>query len=278
MRLVSFTRPDGTASYGTTDGATIHDAGAVLPYADLRAVLAAGATGQLAGKGTALAMSDVTLLSPVPNPDKILCIGLNYMSHIKETGRDKPAYPSIFNRYPSSILGHNVPLVRPKVSKEFDYEGELVAVIGKTGRNIPREAALDHVAGYTLFNDGSIRDYQMATPQWTLGKNFDATGSMGPDYVTADALPAGAKGLMIRTRLNGAVVQEANTDQLIYDVATLVEKLSAVMTLRAGDLIVTGTPSGVGMARKPQLWMKPGDVVEVEVDGVGLLRNRVVAG
>jgi 2-keto-4-pentenoate hydratase/2-oxohepta-3-ene-1,7-dioic acid hydratase in catechol pathway len=168
-------------------------------------------------------------------------------------------------------------LVRPAVSEQFDYEGEVVAVIGKAGRAIPEAQALSHVAGYTIFNDGSIRDVQMRTNQWTLGKNFDQTGSMGPDFVTADELPEGAAGLRISTRLNGTVLQDANTDQLIYSVATLVSKLSLGMTLQPGDLIVTGTPSGVGMARDPQVWMKPGDLCEVEVEGLGVLRNPVIA-
>lgn len=236
------------------------------------------AAAKILARGDAVDRADVTPALPFTRAGKVLCVGLNYADHASETGYDAPPYPTVFVRFNDLLVPHEGELVKPAASDQFDYEGEMVAVIGKEGRNIARDKALDHVAGYTLFNDGSIRDFQMATPQWTLGKNFDATGSMGPDFVTADALPAGARGLMIRTRLNGATVQEANTDQLIYDVATLIEKLSAVMTLRAGDLIVTGTPAGVGMARKPPLWMKPGDTVEVEVDGIGILRNGVVAG
>lgn len=219
----------------------------------------------------------VTPALPFSRAGKVLCVGLNYADHAAETNHAPPPYPTVFVRFNDLLVPHLGDLVCPAASDQFDYEGEVVAVIGKDAHHVSKDQALDHIAGYTLFNDGSIRDFQMATPQWTLGKNFDATGSMGPDFVTADALPKGAAGLQIRTRLNGTVVQEANTDLLIYDVATLVEKLSAIMTLRVGDLIVTGTPAGVGMARKPPLWMKPGDLCEVEVEGIGTLRNSVVA-
>ena len=226
--------------------------------------------------GDAIDAAKVTPALPFRRAGKVLCVGLNYADHAAETNFAPPPYPTVFVRFNDNLVPHEADLVRPAASEQFDYEGELVAVIGKRGRSISRDKALEHVAGYTLFNDGSIRDFQMATPQWTLGKNFDATGAMGPEFVTADEVPAGAKGLRIATELNGEVVQESSTDLMIYDVATLVEKLSAVMTLEAGDLIVTGTPAGVGMARKPQLWMKPGDVVEVSVEGIGVLRNRVV--
>lgn len=228
-------------------------------------------------RGDRINPDHVTPALPFNRAGKILCVGLNYADHAAETNHAPPPYPTVFVRFNDLLVPHLGELVAPDASEQFDYEGEVVAVIGKGGRSIPKDKALDHIAGYTLFNDGSIRDFQMATPQWTLGKNFDATGSMGPDFVTADELPSGAAGLTISTRLNGTVVQQANTDQLIYDVATLVEKLSAIMTLRAGDLIVTGTPAGVGMARKPPLWMTPGDVCEIEVEGIGLLRNTVVS-
>ena len=239
--------------------------------------------GQTAKAAKALAAGDVidaeavTPALPFSRAGKILCVGLNYADHAAETDWEAPPYPTVFVRFNDLLVPHEADLVCPSSSVEFDYEGELVAVIGKRGRGISKDQALEHVAGYTLFNDGSIRDYQKATPQWTLGKNFDATGSMGPEFVTADELPAGASGLRITTRLNGEIVQDGNTEQLIFDVATLIEKLSAVMTLEVGDLIVTGTPAGVGMARVPPLWMKPGDLCEVEVESVGLLRNRVVA-
>ena len=226
-------------------------------------------------KGAAVDLGQVRFLPPLIQSSKIICIGLNYADHISESGIKAPDYPTVFGRFASSLIGHGAPIVRPRVSAQLDYEGELVAVIGKTGRHIHKEDALSHVAGYALFNDGSIRDYQFKSPQWTVGKNFDGTGAFGPEFITADELPLGAKGLMLRTRLNGAVVQEASIDDMIFDVATLVATLSEAFTLEAGDIIVTGTPSGVGLARKPPLWMKPGDLCEVEVDGFMTLSNPI---
>ena len=215
-------------------------------------------------------------LPPLSSPGKIICVGQNYYDHRKEMGADQPAdYPTLFVRFASSLVGHGTAIVRPKASEKLDYEGEMVAVIGRGGRHIAKADALAHVAGYSVFNDGSIRDYQRRTSQWTVGKNFDATGGFGPYFVTADLLPPGASGLRLETRLNGAVVQQASTADMIFDVASLIERLSEVMTLSAGDVIVTGTPGGVGMARTPPLWMKPGDVCEVEIEGVGLLRNPI---
>jgi acylpyruvate hydrolase len=201
---------------------------------------------------------------------------LNYVDHAAESHFEPPAHPVVFHRYRSSWVAHDEPLIRPRVSTQFDYEAELVAVIGKAGRYIPKETALSHVAGYTIFNDGSIRDYQLRTNQWMLGKNFDSSGSFGPDFVTAEELPAGAKGLQIQCRLNGQILQNANTKDMIFDVATLVSVCSDAMALQPGDIIITGTPSGVGMARKPQVWMKAGDVCEIEVQGIGVLRNAVI--
>ena len=172
-------------------------------------------------------------------------------------------------------MAHEQPIVRPKVSTQYDYEAEMVAVIGKAGRYIPKESALEHVAGYSVFNEGSVRDYQLRTNQWTLGKNFDASGSFGPELVTSDELPEGARGLRIQCRLNGATLQDANTKDMIFDVATLVSVCSEAFELQPGDILITGTPSGVGLARNPQVWMKPGDVCEIEIEGIGLLRNTV---
>ena len=217
----------------------------------------------------------VDLLPPLPNPPKIICVGLNYADHSAESGFAVPDYPTVFGRFASSLIGHGAPIVRPRVSEQLDYEGEFVAVIGRGGRDIPKARALDHVAAYSLFNDASVRDYQFKAPQWTVGKNFDGTGAFGPWLVTADALPPGCAGLRLQTRLNGAVVQDASTDDLVFDVATLVSTLSEAWTLEPGDVIVTGTPSGVGLARKPPLWMKPGDVCEVELEGLGVLRNPI---
>lgn len=182
----------------------------------------------------------------------------------------------IFGRYNSSLVGHGAAIVRPRVSEKLDYEGEFVAVIGKGGRDIPRASALDHVIAYSVFNDASVRDYQVKTPQWTIGKNFDGTGAFGPWLVTADEVPAGASGLKIETRLNGEVVQSASTSDMLFDVAQLIAILSEALTLTPGDIIVTGTPAGVGVARKPPLFMKAGDVCEVEVEGLGILRNEIV--
>lgn len=277
MRLVSFITPSGTASYGTVAGSDVLDAGAVLgaQYADLRQVIAADAVPGLAGVGTALPLADVTLLPPVPSPEKILCVGLNYLSHIAETGRDRPRHPSIFTRYPSSLVGHGTPLVRPKVSKDFDYEGELAVIIGKAGRHIPAEAAFDHVAGYTCVNEGSIRDYQIHTTQFWPGKSFEASGSIGPWIVTADELED-ITAQTLTTRVDGVVVQQAGLDDLAISIPEMIAYISSVLTLQPGDVIATGTPGGVGKFRKPQLYLAPGMQVEVEITGIGTLGNGVV--
>jgi acylpyruvate hydrolase len=214
-------------------------------------------------------------LPPLTAPGKIVCVGLNYVDHSLESGFTPPAYPTIFARFTSSLVGHGAPILRPTVSTQLDYEGEMVAVIGKGGRHIARSRALDHVIGYSIFNDASIRDFQTKSPQWTVGKNFDATGAFGPVLVTADEVPPGGKGLRIQTRLNGNTVQNATTDDMIFDVASLISILSEAITLDPGDIIVSGTPAGVGMARKPQLFMKHGDVCEVELEGIGSLRNPI---
>jgi len=247
----------------------------------LSSLVAQGSEALLAAGHTLLAgpevdIGGVELLPPLPSPPKILCVGLNYADHSAESGFEVPGYPTIFGRFASSLIGHGAPIVRPRVSEQLDYEGEFVAVIGRGGRDISKARALEHIIAYSLFNDASIRDYQFKAPQWTVGKNFDDTGAFGPYLVTADELPPGCKGLRLQTRLNGKVVQSASTDDLVFDVATLVSVLSEAFTLEAGDIIVTGTPSGVGLARKPPLWMKPGDVCEVELEGVGILRNPVV--
>lgn len=218
----------------------------------------------------------IEYLPPFPTPEKIVCVGLNYRDHAAESGFEAPKYPALFGRFPSSLIGHGAPIVRPTVSGDLDYEGELVAIIGKPGRNISVPTALEHVAGYSIFNDASIRDYQFKSAQWTIGKNFDDTGAFGPVFVTADELPSGASGLRLLTRLNGRVLQEASTADLIFDVATQVSLLSDAMTMRAGDVIVTGTPSGVGAARNPKIYMQPGDVCEVEIEGIGTLSNPIV--
>lgn len=240
-----------------------------LPAAEL-----AAAGNHLATRGRLI--EDASLLPPLVAPPKLICIGLNYRDHSAESGFVPPDYPTVFARYATSLIGAGSALVRPRVSTQFDYEGELAVVIGQGGRHISKESALDHVAGYSVFNDGSIRDYQRRTPQWTIGKTFDGTGGFGPAFVTADELPPGCRGLRLQTRLNGTVMQEANIDDLIFDVATLVSLMSEAMTLQPGDVIVSGTPAGVGAARQPPVFMKAGDICEVEIDEVGLLRNPVV--
>jgi acylpyruvate hydrolase len=226
--------------------------------------------------GEAVDAAAVETLQPLRQLGKIICVGLNYRDHAGESGMRVPDYPTLFARFASSLIAHDAPIIRPKESDRLDYEGELVAVIGKNGRRIGKADALDHVAGYSIFNDGSIRDFQLRTPQWTMGKNFDGTGAFGPVFVTADELPPGARGLKIETRLNGQVMQSASTDDLIFDVATLVSLISTGITLETGDIIVTGTPSGVGAARKPPLFMKAGDVCEVAIEKIGTLRNTIV--
>lgn len=239
------------------------------------------AEGRLASARSLLACAPVALdaveiLPPLPNPPKILCLGLNYSDHANESGYEAPPFPTVFGRYATSLVGARSPIVKPKVSDALDWEAELVAVIGKRGRHISRAEALSYVAGYSVFNDGSVRDYQRMTPQWTVGKNFDGTGAFGPALVTPDELPEGAKGLKIECRLNGEVMQSDTTDHMIFDVATTIELLSKAMTLEPGDVLVMGTPAGIGMARTPSLYMKAGDVCEVEIEKVGLLRNPIV--
>ena len=219
--------------------------------------------------------STVRYRVPVERPGKILCLGLNYADHAKEGGHQKPEYPSFFMRTATSLVAHNEPIVRPRASEQLDYEAELVAVVGRRARHVPASEGLSVIAGYSVFNDGSVREYQRKTSQWTIGKNFDATGGFGPDVVTADELPPGARGLRIRSRLNGTVMQDANTDDMLVDVAETVALVTTCMTLEPGDLLVMGTPAGVGHARRPPVWMKHGDVCEIEIERVGLLRNPV---
>ena len=226
-------------------------------------------------KGQTLEPAGTHFLAPFTR-GKIVCAGLNYVDHSKESGFEVPSYPTVFARFASSLIGHREPILRPKVSADLDYEGELVAIVGKGGRAIPEERALEHVAGYSVFNDATIRDWQRRTPQWTVGKNFDGTGAFGPYFVTADELPPGAKGLKLQTILNGEVVQSASTSDMVFGVASLIAKLSEAMTLNPGDIFVTGTPAGVGMARTPPLYMKAGDTCVVEIEQVGRLENPIV--
>jgi 2-keto-4-pentenoate hydratase/2-oxohepta-3-ene-1,7-dioic acid hydratase in catechol pathway len=277
MKLLSF-EITGINRFGAVIGDRIVDLSARTKYSSLRAALAAGALAELKaamqGQIGDFKLSDVTMLTPVPDAEKIVCIGVNYMAHILEVGRKPPEQPSVFFRLHHSLVADGMPIVRPIVSQDFDYEGELAVVIGKAGRSITREAALDHVAGYTCFNDGSIRDFQMKG-SLAIGKNFAATGSMGPWMVTADEIPD-PKMLQLETRLNGKRVQHSGVDDLIFDVPAIINYVSAAFELVPGDIIATGTPHGVALGMKPPVWMKPGDDLEIEISKIGVLRNRVV--
>jgi 2-keto-4-pentenoate hydratase/2-oxohepta-3-ene-1,7-dioic acid hydratase in catechol pathway len=283
MRFITFVR-DGRARLGVIDGESVIDLNASRADtpADLRAALEAGvdivgaARAVLKSMAPRLPLASLSVAPLVPEPGKIICLGLNYFDHAKEGGRDKPDYPWFFYRGKSSLLGHGHAALVPKVSSKFDYEAELAVVIGtRVPRHVPKADALKHVFGYSCFNDISVRDYQKRTGQWTIGKNFDATGGFGPQLVTADELPPGAVGLHIESRLNGTVMQSANTADMIFPVDETIVLLAQCMTLEPGDVIVMGTPAGVGQARTPPVWMKAGDVIEIEIERVGILRNPI---
>jgi acylpyruvate hydrolase len=283
MRIVHFEKA-GVPGIAADDGSGWHgltERESGFPGA-LPELIARGADLSGAGKDllrmNAIDLNAVRLLPPVPKPPKIICVGLNYDDHLEESGLKKPVYPEIFARFATSLIAHREPIRRPPESSTLDYEAELAVVIGREGRRIRPDRALDHVAGYSLFNDATIRDFQLRTPQWTMGKNFDATGAFGPWLVTPDAVPPGAHGLRIQGRLNGRVMQNANTDHLIFGVTALIEMISVAMTLEPGDVIITGTPGGVGAARKPPVFMQPGDLFEVEIEGMGVLSNPVQDG
>jgi 2-keto-4-pentenoate hydratase/2-oxohepta-3-ene-1,7-dioic acid hydratase in catechol pathway len=284
MRYLAFKNADGITGLAVQDpqagyrGLLQHQAGypgSLDTLVTLGADALEHAGHRLLKTGAAIDLAAIRYLPPLRRPSKIICVGLNYRAHTAEIGFEPQSYPAIFARFPSSLVGHQQPILRPPESAQLDYEGELVAVIGRGGRRIARAQALEHVVGYALFNDASLRDYQFKSPQWTMGKNFDATGAFGPELVSADELPPGCHGLRIQTRLNGEVVQSASTADMIVDIAALIETLSEVFTLQPGDLIVSGTPAGVGAGRTPPLWMQPGDVCEVEVEGLGILRNPI---
>jgi acylpyruvate hydrolase len=251
---------------------------------DLRGALRAGADLQAAGRAAIsgnyrrLPLAGLAYAPLLPEPGKTICLGLNYFDHAKEGGRDRPEYPWFFYRGATSLLGHGQPGIAPKASSKFDYEAELAVVIGtRVPRHVPQADALKHVFGYSCFNDMSVRDFQKRTPQWTIGKNFDATGGFGPVLVTADELPPGASGLRIQSRLNGRVMQDANTRDMIFSVAETIVLLAACMTLEPGDAIIMGTPAGVGQSRTPPVWMKAGDTIEVEIERIATLRNPIAA-
>jgi len=220
-------------------------------------------------------MGELDLLTPVVSPGKVLCLGLNYVDHADEGGFEKPDYPVLFMRGRTSLVAHGKPMIRPRCSERLDYEAELAVIIGTTARHLTPGEALSCVAGYAVFNDGSVRDYQRKTHQWTMGKNFDATGGFGPEFVSADELPPGAAGLRIQSRLNGQIMQDANTSDMVFSVVDTLCYLTEVMTLEPGDVIAMGTPAGVGHARRPPVWMKAGDICEIEIEGIGVLRNPI---
>lgn len=274
MRFVSFER-DGEAVLGVRDGEQVR----IIGDEPLESLLRRGidlcdyAKSQAAGESVPAHL--LKLLPPLRRPPKIICVGLNFADHTSESKYEQPDYPTLFFRVSTSLIAHEQPMIRPCVadSEGLDFEGEIAVVLGKGGRHIRNDDALSHVAGYSIFNDGSVREYQFKTPQWTVGKNFDGTGAFGPDLVTADELPLGIKGLRLETRLNGEVVQSASTDEMVFDVASLISIISEAITLEAGDVIVSGTPSGIGWARSPKLLMRAGDVCEVTVEKIGTLRN-----
>ena len=273
MRLASYIA-DGKRQFGVVIGNGVVN---VTSHTSLREALAAGALDEIRAAATGATphhkLADVRFLPVIPNPLKILCAGVNYRSHAAEVGRELPKQPSMFIRFPDTLVGHGGTMTRPTLSGNFDFEGELAMVIGRGGRHIPIATALDHVAGYTIFVDGSVRDYQKFSV--TSGKNWPGTGPLGPWMVTTDILPDPQK-LTLVTRLNGAEVQRDTTDHMIFDVATIIEYLSTVTWLEPGDVIATGTPDGVGLGRKPPLWMKGGDKLEVEISGIGALQVNVV--
>ena len=268
MRIVTF-RHDEKVQHGVRNGDTV----TVYPAANSAAELACNSAAL--APGGQVALGDVELLCPVPRPGKIICIGLNYRAHAIEGGNAIPDYPAVFMRGPTSLLAPGGAMIYPECSDQLDYEAELAVIIGKTANNVSAADALDYVAGYSCFNDGSVRNYQRKSTQWTMGKNFDGTGGFGPELVTPDELPAGASGLRLVARLNGQIMQDTDTADMIFDVATLIATLSEAMTLEPGDVIATGTPSGVGYARTPPVFMKPGDVCEIEIEGIGTLTNTI---
>lgn len=279
MKLACFSSRN-KSSYGVVVGGGIVDAGRRLGdrFPTLRSAIAGGALDEiakLANEPADLPLASVKLLPPIPDPDKIVCIGLNYREHAAEAGAKIPQFPSLFLRLTNTLVASGSALVRPRLSGDFDFEGELAIVIGKAGRHIAKVDALSHVLGYSCFNDGSIRDYQFKHATAT-GKNFVSTGGFGPWIATSDEIPDPAA-LTLTTRLNGTQVQHSGVNDLIFDVPSIIEYVSGFTPLLPGDVIATGTPSGVGFARKPPLWLKAGDVVEVEISGIGVLRNPVVA-
>ena len=289
MRILAFDKL-GQPTLGVRRGEDVVDLSVAAPDlpGDMPALIAGGDDAMSRAKSAADGASGDAVISAeglvyhptIWNGGKIICVGLNYAAHAAEAVSDTTnvqEYPSLFLRVATTLVGHQQSILVPKASSDLEYEAEMVAVVGKAGHGVSKANALDHIAGYSVFNEGSVRDYQFKSSQWTSGKNFDATGGFGPDFVTADEVPAGGKGLRIQTRLNGETMQDANTENMIFDIPTLIEIITEVMTLHPGDVIVSGTPDGVGFARKPPVWMKPGDVCEIDIEGIGVLRNSIEA-
>jgi len=274
MRLITFSH-NGREQIGVRqDDVVIPVAGSIMQ------ILADGRLGEVQDEasnfdGAGIALSDIEHLPLIPRPGKIICIGRNYAAHAAEGGAETPTFPEVFFRGATSLIPHQGTIIRPQCSETLDFEGEFALVVGKSCRHATKDNALDYIAGYTLFNDATIRDYQKFSSQWTVGKNFDDTGAFGPELVTTDELPDGMAGLSLTTKLNGKLMQDGQIDNLVFSVRTLITILSECMTLEPGDVVVTGTPAGVGYARTPPIWMKHGDTVEIEVEGLGKLTNTV---
>jgi len=281
MRLATFKTAQGP-SYGIVTSKGIVDLKRYIgnQYPDLLSLIESNGFAEAAKHLNSAAdykESDITWLPVIPNPGKILCVGLNYQDHVVETGRDNTEQPAIFIRVAESQVGHRQPIVRPRESKNLDYEAEIAVIIGKGGRRISQKDAWGHIAGYSCYNDGSVRDWQRHTIQWTAGKNFAQTGGFGPWMVTADDIPPNTK-MTLSCRLNGETMQKATTEQMIFKIPKIIEYCSTWTTLEPGDVLVTGTPGGVGARRNPPVWMKPGDKVEIEIDKVGILENSIADG
>ncbi|CAM2764316.1 MULTISPECIES: fumarylacetoacetate hydrolase family protein [Pseudomonas] len=280
MKIASFVYQN-RSTYGIVKGDHVIDLESLKSHlgADLKEAIARNRLSELGADALKdlprLALSEITFLPVIANPGKVLCIGINYATHVRETGRDMPTYPMIFTRFADSQTAHLQPIVRPTVSHKLDFEGELAVVIGKTARHVKPEDALDYVAGYACYNDGSVRDWQKHTIQFVPGKNFPATGGFGPWMVTSDEI-VDPQDLELTTRLNGEVMQHTRTSDMIFDVRKLIEYCTAFTELAPGDVIVSGTTGGVGAFREPPVWMKPGDIVEIEIERIGILRNSIV--
>jgi acylpyruvate hydrolase len=281
MRLLTYIH-DGIEQAGVRRGDQVLPVREIAPNmpSSLLALLAADQLAALRGRidaydGAGINVADIEYQTLLPRPGKVICIGRNYAAHAAEGGVAAPTFPEVFFRGATSLIPHQGAIIRPQCSEMLDFEGEIACIVGKRCRHATEDNALDYIAGYSLFHDATIRDYQKFSSQWTVGKNFDGTGAFGPELVTSDELPDGITGLTLTTRLNGEQMQEGNTDQLIFSVSKLLVILSECMTLEPGDVIVTGTPAGVGFARKPPIWMKAGDQVEIEVPGIGKLVNTV---